>query len=204
MRNGWLVSGKTERTALRIAKMDCLLSATGSARTIRLQTFRLSPASLAVEPRAPFAILPGGPPCHERMPPSAGAVRASLESRRTSMLPMNSRPPIAKPMATLPNDEPIGIPQFKEFARSVRAAFPDIKMYVEETISEGDRAVIRWRSEMTPHRGFHGCPAHREENHGSRHQHRCALQRRQMAFVEALGQLGSALDCSRKSAPCQW
>ena len=48
-----------------------------------------------------------------------------------------------------PNDQPIGIPQFKEFAHSVLAAFPDIKVSVEETVSEGDRSVIRWRAEMT-------------------------------------------------------
>ena len=58
-----------------------------------------------------------------------------------------------------PNDEPIGIPQFKEFARSVRAAFPDIRVFVEETISEGDRSVIRWRSEMTHTGEFMGTPA---------------------------------------------
>ena len=57
-----------------------------------------------------------------------------------------------------PNDEPIGIPQFKEFARGVRAAFPDIKVYVEETISEGDRTVVRWRSEMTHTDEFMGTP----------------------------------------------
>jgi len=34
-----------------------------------------------------------------------------------------------------PNDEVIGIPQFKDFARNVLAAFPDIKITVDETVS---------------------------------------------------------------------
>ena len=55
-----------------------------------------------------------------------------------------------------PDDQVIGIPQFKEFARSVLAAFPDIKVSVEETISEGDRSVIRWRAEMTHNGEFAG------------------------------------------------
>jgi steroid delta-isomerase-like uncharacterized protein len=58
-----------------------------------------------------------------------------------------------------PNDQPIGIPQFKEFARRVQAAFPDIRVYVEETISEGDRSVLRWRCEMTHTGEFMGTAA---------------------------------------------
>ena len=60
--------------------------------------------------------------------------------------------PDCKAYGHAPNDAAIGIQQFKDFARSVRAAFPDIQVWVEETVSEGDRSVIRWRSEMT-HRG---------------------------------------------------
>ena len=58
-----------------------------------------------------------------------------------------------------PNDACIGIPEFQEFARAVLAAFPDIRIDVEDTVSEGDRAVIRWRAQMT-HRGdFQGVRA---------------------------------------------
>ena len=67
-----------------------------------------------------------------------------------------------------PNNEAIGIPQFKEFARSVLAAFPDIKVSVEETISEGDRCVLRWRAEMTHSGEFAGASAtgHKVSVHG--------------------------------------
>jgi steroid delta-isomerase-like uncharacterized protein len=58
-----------------------------------------------------------------------------------------------------PNGQVIGIPQFKDFARSVLAAFPDIKVSVEDTVSEGDRSVIRWRGEMTHSGDFAGAPA---------------------------------------------
>lgn len=58
-----------------------------------------------------------------------------------------------------PNDEVIGIPQFKEFARLVLAAFPDIRITVEDTISEGDRAVIRWVAEGTHSADFQGVAA---------------------------------------------
>lgn len=58
-----------------------------------------------------------------------------------------------------PDDEVIGLPQFKEFARNLIAAFPDVNITVEETISEGDRSVLRWVARMT-HRGdFMGIPA---------------------------------------------
>lgn len=58
-----------------------------------------------------------------------------------------------------PNDGVIGIPEFKEFARAVLAAFPDIRIDVEETISEGDRSAIRWRGEMTHTGEFAGVAA---------------------------------------------
>lgn len=58
-----------------------------------------------------------------------------------------------------PDDEAIGLARFKEFARSVIDAFPDVNITVEETISEGDRCVLRWVGRMT-HRGeFMGIPA---------------------------------------------
>jgi steroid delta-isomerase-like uncharacterized protein len=58
-----------------------------------------------------------------------------------------------------PNDAAIGIPQFKEFARGVLAAFPDIHVVVEDTVSEGDRAVIRWHAKMTHQAPFAGVDA---------------------------------------------
>ncbi len=58
-----------------------------------------------------------------------------------------------------PDDQVVGIPEFKNFARGVLAAFPDIKIVVEETISEGDRSVIRWRADMTHSAVFAGAPA---------------------------------------------
>jgi len=48
-----------------------------------------------------------------------------------------------------PGNAPVGLQEFKEFAHSIRAAFPDVKIIVEQTVSEGDRCVVRWRSEMT-------------------------------------------------------
>jgi len=55
-----------------------------------------------------------------------------------------------------PNDATIGIPQFKQFARAVLAAFPDIRVTVEDTISEGDRTVIRWHAHGTHQGPFMG------------------------------------------------
>jgi len=55
-----------------------------------------------------------------------------------------------------PDDATIGIPQFKEFARGIRAAFPDIRITVEDTVAEGDRAVIRWHALMTHQNSFMG------------------------------------------------
>ena len=60
-----------------------------------------------------------------------------------------------------PNDAAIGIPQFKEFARGVLAAFPDIHVVVEDTVSEGDRAVIRWHAKMTHQAPFRRGRGHR-------------------------------------------
>jgi steroid delta-isomerase-like uncharacterized protein len=52
----------------------------------------------------------------------------------------------------VPHDGVIGLDEFREFARGVQAAFPDLHVTVEETISEGDRVVLRWVARGT-HRG---------------------------------------------------
>jgi len=41
------------------------------------------------------------------------------------------------------------IPAFKHFHGEFLTAFPDIKVHIEDTISEGDNAVVRWRAEGT-------------------------------------------------------
>jgi steroid delta-isomerase-like uncharacterized protein len=46
----------------------------------------------------------------------------------------------------------INLDQFREFARGLRAAFPDFHVTMEDTIAAGDRVVLRWRAEMI-HRG---------------------------------------------------
>jgi steroid delta-isomerase-like uncharacterized protein len=56
------------------------------------------------------------------------------------------------------HDAVIGMAEFREFAQALQAAFPDIHIDVEDTISEGDRTVVRWVSRGT-HRGdFMGIP----------------------------------------------
>jgi steroid delta-isomerase-like uncharacterized protein len=66
--------------------------------------------------------------------------------------------PHCKAHGHAPNDQVIGLAEFKEFARSVLTAFPDIQVTVEETISEGNRTLLRWHARMT-HRGpFMGAP----------------------------------------------
>lgn len=50
-------------------------------------------------------------------------------------------------------------PAFKHFHGEFLTAFPDIQVHIEDTISEGDNAVVRWRAEGT-HRGpWRGAPA---------------------------------------------
>jgi steroid delta-isomerase-like uncharacterized protein len=41
---------------------------------------------------------------------------------------------------------------FKSIVQMYRAAFPDLRITIEDTISEGDRVAMRWRSDGT-HRG---------------------------------------------------
>jgi steroid delta-isomerase-like uncharacterized protein len=67
--------------------------------------------------------------------------------------------PDCKAHGHAPNDAVIGIPEFKDFARNVMAAFPDIKIAVEDTVSEGNRAVIRWNATGTHSGDFMGTKA---------------------------------------------
>ena len=55
--------------------------------------------------------------------------------------------------------QPIGMEEFREFARSMQAAFPDVHFTLEEPIVEGDRAAVFWRAEMTHTGTFLGIPA---------------------------------------------
>jgi|SRR5277367_3387529 len=43
----------------------------------------------------------------------------------------------------------IGLTQFKRLARDIRSAFPDIRFFVEDTISQDDKVVARWTARMT-------------------------------------------------------
>ena len=52
----------------------------------------------------------------------------------------------------VPDDGVIGLAEFRDFARGVQAAFPDLHVTVEESVSEGDRSVLRWVARGT-HRG---------------------------------------------------
>ena len=42
-----------------------------------------------------------------------------------------------------------GVEAYKPFYRSIRAAFPDIRLTVEEAIGERDIAALRWSATMT-------------------------------------------------------
>ena len=43
-----------------------------------------------------------------------------------------------------------GIESWKQFATTVLTAFPDVNVWVEEIVAEGDKVVVRWRC-----RGIH-------------------------------------------------
>ncbi len=45
--------------------------------------------------------------------------------------------------------EPASIPAFKQFHGAFLTAFPDLKIEIEDTLSEGENAVVRWRAEGT-------------------------------------------------------
>lgn len=51
------------------------------------------------------------------------------------------------------------ISEFKHFHGEFMAAFPDIKIHIEDTITEGDNAVVRWRAEGTHSGAWRGAAA---------------------------------------------
>ena len=59
----------------------------------------------------------------------------------------------------LEHGQPIqGLAHFKSFAQSIRAAFPDIVVTIEDTIAEGEKVVARWTATMTQQGEFLGLP----------------------------------------------
>ena len=51
----------------------------------------------------------------------------------------------------------IGLVEFKQFARDLRTAFPDIRITIHETLAQGDKVAARWSAKMThsgPFLGF--------------------------------------------------
>jgi steroid delta-isomerase-like uncharacterized protein len=52
---------------------------------------------------------------------------------------------------------------FKQFARVVRAGFPDFRLTEEDTIAEGDKVVNRWSFRGTHGGEFMGIPATNKE-----------------------------------------
>jgi predicted ester cyclase len=49
--------------------------------------------------------------------------------------------------------------RFKEYVRSVFSAFPDLKLTIDDAISEGDKIVKRWTARCTHKGEFMGVPA---------------------------------------------
>ncbi len=43
----------------------------------------------------------------------------------------------------------VGLVEFKQFARDLRTAFPDIRITIHETLAQGDKVVARWSAKMT-------------------------------------------------------
>ena len=54
-----------------------------------------------------------------------------------------------------PDSEIVGPGAFKEFRYGFLKAFPDLQVTVEDIVSEGDRAAVRWTATMT-HQGEFG------------------------------------------------
>lgn len=50
------------------------------------------------------------------------------------------------------HDTVIGREQFRTFAQGFRAAFPDLKVTIDQLVEQGDKVVVRWSATMT-HRG---------------------------------------------------
>ncbi len=53
---------------------------------------------------------------------------------------------------------PKGPEAIKTFASMLRAAFPDLRLTLEDTIAEGDRVVNRWTFRGTQRGEFYGVP----------------------------------------------
>lgn len=52
-----------------------------------------------------------------------------------------------------------GLERFKEYAKSVFSAFPDLKITIDDAISEGDKIVKRWTARCTHKGEIMGIPA---------------------------------------------
>jgi steroid delta-isomerase-like uncharacterized protein len=53
----------------------------------------------------------------------------------------------------------IGLHEFRQLARDLRAGFPDIHITIHETLAEGDKVVARWNATMTHSGPFLGIAA---------------------------------------------
>ena len=53
----------------------------------------------------------------------------------------------------------IGLVEFKQFAESLRTAFPDIRINIQETLAQGDKVAARWNATMTHKGAFLGTAA---------------------------------------------
>jgi steroid delta-isomerase-like uncharacterized protein len=51
-----------------------------------------------------------------------------------------------------------GITELKQFVASLREAFPDLRMTVEDQVAEGDKVVTRWTAQGTHRGSFLGMP----------------------------------------------
>lgn len=47
------------------------------------------------------------------------------------------------------HDGLINLEEFRAFAAHLHGAFPDLRVTIEDTITEGDRVVLRWKLQMT-------------------------------------------------------
>jgi steroid delta-isomerase-like uncharacterized protein len=59
-------------------------------------------------------------------------------------------------IAHSPGAEFRGVPELKRFVASLRDAFPDLQMTVEDQVAEGDRVVTRWSARGTHKGSFFG------------------------------------------------
>jgi len=57
------------------------------------------------------------------------------------------------------HDTDVGLHEFRNFAVGLRAAFPDMKVVIDQTLEQGDKVVARWTSTMTHTGEFLGFPA---------------------------------------------